>query len=112
MKKILSSALIIILGVNLFAQNDNTVTILGQVTDFDGNPIDSCWVALLHENFNPAYETISDKAGYYVLSGVEKGRYFGMYALRLKEYPRENAVPDEKICVWSFGRGMWLPTEI
>jgi len=94
MKKLFLSALIIILGVNLLAQT-NTVTISGQVTDFDGNPIDSCWVALLHENFNPAYQTITDEAGYYVLSGVEKGLYFGMYALRLKEYPRANAVPDE-----------------
>jgi len=95
MKKILSLALIILLWVNLFAQNDNTVTISGQVTDFDGNPIDSCWVALFYEDFSTAYETISDKTGHYVLSGVEKGRHWCMYALRLKEYPRANAVPEE-----------------
>jgi len=95
MKKLLLSAIIIILGINLFAQNDSTVTISGQVSDFDGNSIDNCWVALLHENFNPAYQTTTDKTGHYILNGVEKGRYFGMYALRLKEYPRENAVSDE-----------------
>ena len=95
MKKLFLLALIIILGVNLFAQNDNTVTISGQVTDFDGNSIDSCWVALYHEDFTTAYETISDENGNYVLSGVEKGLYLCMYALRLKEYPRANAVPDE-----------------
>jgi hypothetical protein len=73
----------------------NTISISGQVTDFDGNPIDGCWVALYHEDFSTAYETVSDKTGHYVLNGVEKGRYLCMYALRLKEYPRENAVPDE-----------------
>ena len=97
MRSFLLSALIIILGVNLFAQNDNTITISGKVTDFDGNPIDSCCVALYHEDFSTAYETVSDKTGHYILSGVEKGRYLCMYALRLKEYPRANSVPDEEM---------------
>jgi len=95
MKQFLLSSLIFILGINLFAQNENTITISGQVTDFDGNPIDSCSVALYHRDFSSAYETVSDKTGHYVLDGVEKGRYLCMYALRLKEYPRENAVPEK-----------------
>ena len=95
MKKLFLSALFIILLLNLFANSETTITISGKVFDFDGNPIDSCWVALLHEDFNTAYETISNETGHYVLSGVEKGRYLCMYAIRLKEYPTANAVPKE-----------------
>ena len=76
-------------------ENQNTITISGQVTDFDGNPIDSAWVALLHRDFSVAYETITDKTGHFVLSGVQKGRYACLYAIRLKEYPRMNAVSEE-----------------
>ncbi|MDR2911551.1 MAG: carboxypeptidase-like regulatory domain-containing protein [Bacteroidales bacterium] len=76
-------------------ETENTITISGQVTDFNGNPIDSCTVGLFHEDFSTAYETCSDSEGNYTLKGVEKGSYMAMYALRMKEYPRENAVPEE-----------------
>ncbi|MDR2146353.1 MAG: carboxypeptidase-like regulatory domain-containing protein, partial [Tannerella sp.] len=76
-------------------QETATITISGQITDFDGNPIDSCIIQLKDRNFNSAYETYSDKTGYYTLKNVETGHYLGMYALREKEYPRENAVPEE-----------------
>lgn len=88
--------MISIISNNVFAQN-GTITISGQVTDFDGNPTDSCWVALYHNDFSVAYGTFSDKTGHYVLSGVEKGEYMCMYAIRLKEYPRNNAVPEEEM---------------
>ena len=95
MKQFLLSSLIFILGLHVFAKNGDTITISGQVTDFDNNPIDSCLVALYHEDFSTAYETYSDKTGHYLLNGVEKGHYLCMFALCLKEYPRENAVPEE-----------------
>jgi len=72
-----------------------TITISGKVTDFDGNPIDSCQIVLFHKDFNFAYETYSDKTGYYVLKGVEKGQYMALEAICPKEYPRANAVPEE-----------------
>jgi len=73
----------------------NTITISGQVTDFDGNPIDNSQVELRRKDFSAAYETVSDKTGHYVLNGVEKGQYIAMFAMRTKEYPRSNAVPEE-----------------
>ena len=82
-------------GINLFAQNGNTITISGQVTDFDGNPIDSCLVYLIHEDFNSVYDTYSDSTGHYILKDVEKGKYMALAAIRMKDYPRSNAVPEE-----------------
>lgn len=73
----------------------NTITITGKVTDFDGNPIDSSIVKILHQDFSSAYETYTDHSGYYKLKNIEKGRYMAMYVLRPKEYPRNNEVPKE-----------------
>ena len=84
-----------ILGINLFAQNENTITISGQVTDFDGNPIDSCDVELMYKDFSSAYDTYTDSTGHYILKGVEKGKYMALSAIRGKDYPRSNAVPEE-----------------
>lgn len=80
----------------LYAQNsENHVSVSGRVTDFDGIPIDSAIVRILHDNFSEAYYTYSDKNGYYTIPMVEKGKYKAMYVLRPKEYPRENAVARE-----------------
>jgi len=88
-------SLMFFLEINLFAQNGNTITISGQVTDFDGNPIDSSVVQLKRKDFSTAYETYSNENGYYTLENVEKGQYMAMFAMRLKEYPRANAVSEE-----------------
>jgi len=94
-KIIVVTVLCLFLGINLFAQSGNTITISGQVTDFDGNPIDSSLVKLIHKDFSTAYETYSNEMGYYTLENVEKGQYMAMFAMRLKEYPRVNAVSEE-----------------
>jgi hypothetical protein len=73
----------------------DTVTISGRVTDFNGNPVDSCWVGLDYTDFSAVYETYTDKDGFYSLDKVKKGKYMAMYALRIKEYPRLDKVPDE-----------------
>jgi hypothetical protein len=52
-------------------------------------------VELLHKDFSAAYKTYSDKTGHYELTGVEKGKYMAMDAIRLKEYPRTDAVPEK-----------------
>jgi hypothetical protein len=74
--------------------SQNTITISGQVTDFDGNVIDSSVVEVLHPDFSVAYETYTDKNGYYSINNVKKGKYMAIYAIRPKEYPRQDAVPD------------------
>ncbi|MDR3339570.1 MAG: carboxypeptidase-like regulatory domain-containing protein [Candidatus Symbiothrix sp.] len=73
----------------------NTITISGQVSDFEGNPIDSSVVQLMHQNFSVAGETYTDKFGNYTLRDVEKGQYMAIYVIRPKEYPRANAVSEE-----------------
>lgn len=94
---IFTVVLLLLFDLSSKAQNDNKgrVEISGQVTDFEGNPIDSAIVQLKHRNFSKAYSTYSDANGNYKLKNVKKGTYMGMYVIRPKEYPRENAVPQE-----------------
>lgn len=92
MRKILFCILFIL---SVYANAQETITISGQVTDFEGSPIDSSIVRLLYPNFTDAYVTYTDKNGNYRLENVEKGKYMAMYALRPKEYPRANAVAEK-----------------
>ncbi|MDU1903323.1 MAG: carboxypeptidase-like regulatory domain-containing protein [Dysgonomonas sp.] len=94
MKRIALLIVLVLSVSNIFSQS--TVTISGRVTDFDGSPIDSCWVGLKYTDFSTAYETYTNQDGYYSLDGVEKGNYMSLYALRLEEYPRLDRVPDDK----------------
>lgn len=84
-----------LIAVNISSYAQETITISGRVTDFKGNPIDSCWVGLDYTDFSAVYETYTDKDGYYSLNNVKKGKYMSMFALRMKEYPRLDQVPDE-----------------
>ncbi|MDR2126722.1 MAG: carboxypeptidase-like regulatory domain-containing protein [Prevotellaceae bacterium] len=84
--------------------SQNTIKISGRVTDFNGNSIDSCSVEIFHSDFSTAYETYTDKNGYYSIDNVKKGKYMAIAALRLKEYPRANAVPenDMRLEYWAW----------
>jgi len=94
MQKVFYTLILLIIGLgNINSQE--TITISGQVTDYDGNPIDSCYVGLDYDNFKEAYPTHTDRDGYYTLKNVKKGKYQSLYALRLKEYPRTDLVADE-----------------
>jgi len=77
------------------ADKSDKITISGYVTDFNGNPIEKCNLELLHRDFIGAYQTVSDKNGYYAFENLEKGRYMALNALRQEEYPRSNAVSEE-----------------
>jgi len=104
MKHILLAFLAIIFSVNLFAQNNDKITISGQVADFAGNPIDGSVVQLKNKDFSTAYETYSDNTGHYVLEAVAKGQYIAMFAMRIEEYPRSNAVSyeDMRLEFWAW----------
>lgn len=94
MKKII--LLITLIIITMALQGQETVTISGKVTDFEGNPIDSSIVKLNYPDFGTAaYETYTDKEGYYTLSNVKKGKYTSLFAMRMKEYPRANAVEEK-----------------
>lgn len=73
----------------------DTVTISGRVTDYNGNPVDSCTIGLYNPNFTTAYETLSGPDGCYAIENVAKGDYAGIFAMRIKEYPRMNQVAPE-----------------
>lgn len=107
MKKLIFTAILLFFfDLSSKAQNvdNNTVEISGQVTDFEGNPIDSAIVQLMHPNFSEAYSTYSDANGNYKLKDVKRGIYLAMYVIRLKEYPRRNAVPqkDMRLEFWAW----------
>src|SRR6056297_800227 len=67
-----------------FAQ-ENTVTLSGKVTDYDGNPIDSAVVLIKDQNFKDVYTTFSNIDGNYSLE-VEKGTYYRLASVRMKDY--------------------------
>ncbi|MFT4071602.1 MAG: carboxypeptidase-like regulatory domain-containing protein [Dysgonamonadaceae bacterium] len=96
MKAFFLSILVLFFINTIICEAQNTVTIAGKVTDFQGNPIDSSIVELLHPNFKTAYETYTDKKGNYKLN-VEKGKYMAMYVIRPKEYPRQNQVSENNM---------------
>lgn len=88
--------LIVFLTFLVCINAQETISISGRVTDFEGNPIDSSIVKLNYPDFGAAaYETYTDNDGYYTLPNVKKGKYTSLFAMRLKEYPRANAVKEE-----------------
>ncbi|MDR1348038.1 MAG: carboxypeptidase-like regulatory domain-containing protein, partial [Prevotellaceae bacterium] len=93
--------LFLVFTLNIFlcdiCYSQNTITVSGRVTDFDGNAIDSSIVEISHADFSSAYETYTDKDGYYSINNVKKGKYMAIYAMRPKEYPRANTVPDDEM---------------
>ncbi|MDR0753837.1 MAG: carboxypeptidase-like regulatory domain-containing protein [Prevotellaceae bacterium] len=80
------------------------ISISGRVTDFDGNPVDSSIVEIFHPDFSAAYATYTDENGYYSINNVKKGKYMALAAMRLKEYPRKNAVTenDMRLEFWAW----------
>ena len=67
------------------AQQQDSVTICGRVTDFNGQPIDSCSVCWYTPRFNPVSEGITNKDGYYT-ARVPKGKYQSVYAIYYPTY--------------------------
>lgn len=87
---------VFLLWASLSALAENCVTISGNVTDYEGNAIDSCAVMLYNPDFSVAYEAISDSAGNYCIIDIAKGDYACLYAMRIKEYPRmQQVVPED-----------------
>lgn len=89
---------------SLAAYATNTVKISGRVTDFNGNPVDSCTVLIYNPDFSEAYETLSDSSGNYLLDSIPAGKYAAIAAMRVNEYPRMLQVPpqDMKLEFWAW----------
>ncbi|WP_299778831.1 carboxypeptidase-like regulatory domain-containing protein [uncultured Formosa sp.] len=82
-KILLSIGLIILWSCN--STQPEKFTISGQVTDFNGNPIDSVSVHLKNKSFENIYSSLTDKNGNYSLK-VNKGDYYCLYAIKASEY--------------------------
>lgn len=87
---------------------EDSVTITGRVTDFHGNPIDSCSVYWTSPDFEPLKEVVSNKEGYYK-ARLKKGKYLSMAAIYSSSYTHnasKNGWPESKqrleFWAWNF----------
>ena len=70
-----------------YAQQRDSVTIRGQVTDYNGQPIDSCSIFLAEPFFLMTLNKPSlTKNGYYT-TRIPKGKYQSMGAINMSTYP-------------------------
>ena len=95
----------------VYAQQQDSVTIHGRVTDYNGQPIDSASVWWQNPQFNDIIEAITDKDGHYT-ARIPKGKYQSAASIYLPSYahiamksgcPRLNTA-------WSSGPGISSPT--
>lgn len=86
MKLLLSSLFLLLCGAG-YARQQDSVTIRGRVTDYNGLPIDSCSVAWQGPSFDFLKEAITDKDGYYAVR-IAKGKYQSVAAINMSTYPR------------------------
>ncbi len=83
MRNIVLLGIIILLLVS--CKQEAQYVISGQVTDFNGQPLDSVTIRLKNKAFENIYETLSDKDGNYSMK-VKEGDYYCLYAIKLPEY--------------------------
>ena len=67
----------------VYAQQQDSVTIHGRVTDYNGQPIDSAWWQ--NPQFNDIIEAITDKDGHYT-ARIPKGKYQSAASIYLPSY--------------------------
>lgn len=84
MKKLLFILVICLMAMVAQAQN-NSVTISGRVTDFDGTPIDSCTVFWMNESFETITQALTNSEGYYSAK-IRKGNYNAVAAIYEPSY--------------------------
>ncbi|SFG26582.1 carboxypeptidase-like regulatory domain-containing protein [Prevotella sp. KH2C16] len=88
--KISTTILFLVLGslCNKAIARQDSVTISGKVTDFQGVPIDSCSVIWQSVSFNDIAEAITDRSGFYSIR-IPKGKYQSMAAIYIPSYEHE-----------------------
>lgn len=102
MKQLLLTIALLISANLLLAQS--FVTISGRVTDYSGNPLDSCHVSLGNADFSTLFEVLTDSTGEYKMDSIPVGNYAAICSMRSKEYPRQLKVPKEdmKLEFWAW----------
>ena len=88
-----------------YAQQRDSVTIRGQVTDYNGQPIDSCSIFWQSPSFDDIKQAITDKNGYYT-TRIPKGKYQSMGAINMSTYPHTVkpglAEKDQRLEFWEW----------
>lgn len=99
------SLLLLIVCSATYAQQQDSVTIRGRVTDYNGQPIDSCSVFWQDPSFNDIKEAITDKNGYYTAL-IPKGKYQSMGAINTSTYPHTAKAglseADQRLEFWTW----------
>lgn len=87
MKQVLSSLLFLFLCCTAgYAQQQDSVTICGRVTDYNGQPIDSVSIWWQSPSFNEIAQVVTNKTGYYS-ARIPKGKYQSVGAINMATYP-------------------------
>ena len=88
-----------------YAQQRDSITIRGQVTDYNGQPIDSCSIFWQSPSFDDIKQAITDKNGYYT-TRIPKGKYQSMGAINMSTYPHTLkpglAEKDQRLEFWAW----------
>lgn len=85
-------------------QNDS-VTISGRVTDYNGHPIDSASVWWQRQDFSETVQTITNTDGYY-RARIPKGKHNSMACINMNTYPHtvKTGIPevDQRLEFWAW----------
>lgn len=103
--KQLFTVLLLLLCSAGYAQQQDSVTICGRVTDYNGQPIDSCSVFWQSTSFNMVKEAITNADGQYT-ARIPKGKYQSMGAINMSTYPHfaKPGLPeaDQRLEFWGW----------
>nr|WP_245530912.1 carboxypeptidase-like regulatory domain-containing protein [Bacteroides helcogenes] len=91
MMKQIISLLLLLCSTVAYAQQQDSVTIRGRVTDYNGQPIDSATVEWKNPSFDTVKEVLTDKDGNYT-ARIPKGKYQSMACIRMSTYPNSPAL--------------------
>ncbi len=104
MKQLLILVLLLLCSAT-HAQQQDSVTIHGRVTDYEGQPIDSVSVCWQRPDFSITVEALTNKDGYYT-ARIQKGKYQSIAAIYLPSYPRFAAPnlskADQRLEFWAW----------
>lgn len=86
MKQLFTLLLFLLFCSTAYAQQQDSVTIRGRVTDYNGQPIDSVSIWWQNPSFNDIQQTVTNKDGYYT-ARIPKGKYQSIGAINMATYP-------------------------
>lgn len=88
-----------------YALPQDSVTIRGRVTDYNGQPIDSCSIFWQSPSFDEIKQAITNKDGYYT-ARIPKGKYQSIGAIKMSTYPHtaKAGLPeaDQRLEFWAW----------